>query len=35
VFLEYLSLCDDKEAIESLGDTIDIIALIGEHTFFS
>ncbi|CAC9525511.1 Respiratory nitrate reductase delta chain (EC 1.7.99.4) [uncultured Gammaproteobacteria bacterium] len=29
VFLEYLSLCDDKEAIESLGDTIDIIALIG------
>jgi nitrate reductase delta subunit len=29
VFLEYLSLCDEKEAIESLGDTIDIIALIG------
>jgi nitrate reductase delta subunit len=29
VFLEYLSLCNDNEAIESLGDTIDIIALIG------
>ncbi len=29
IFLEYLSLCNEKEAIESLGDTIDIIALIG------
>jgi len=31
LFLEYLSLCDTEEAIESLGDTIDIIALIGGH----
>jgi nitrate reductase delta subunit len=29
LFLEYLSLCDEREALESLGDTIDIIALIG------
>jgi nitrate reductase delta subunit len=31
LFLEYLSLCDVKEAKESLGDSIDIIALIGGH----
>ncbi|WP_201340728.1 nitrate reductase molybdenum cofactor assembly chaperone [Abyssogena phaseoliformis symbiont] len=31
LFLEYLSLCDTEEAIASLGDTIDIIALIGGH----
>ncbi|MBA5248688.1 Respiratory nitrate reductase delta chain [hydrothermal vent metagenome] len=31
LFLEYLSLCDVQEAIESLGDTIDIIAVIGGH----
>ncbi len=29
LFLEYLSLCDVQEAKTSLGDTIDIIALIG------
>ncbi len=29
LFLEYLSLCDAEEASISLGDTIDIIALIG------
>ncbi len=29
LFLEYLSLCDAQEAATSLGDTIDIIALIG------
>ncbi|CAB9539424.1 Respiratory nitrate reductase delta chain [uncultured Candidatus Thioglobus sp.] len=31
LFLEYLSLCDVEEAKESLGDSIDIIALIGGH----
>ncbi|WP_190600117.1 nitrate reductase molybdenum cofactor assembly chaperone [Candidatus Vesicomyidisocius sp. SY067_SCS001] len=31
LFLEYLSLCDVQEAITSLGDTVDIIALIGGH----
>ncbi len=31
LFLEYLSLCDVQEAITSLGDTVDIIALIGAH----
>jgi nitrate reductase delta subunit len=29
LFLEYLSLCDAQEAATSLGDTIDIIVLIG------
>jgi nitrate reductase delta subunit len=31
LFLEYLSVCDVEEAKESLGDSIDIIALIGGH----
>lgn len=31
LFLEYLSLCDTEEVIASLGDTIDIIALISGH----
>lgn len=29
IFLEYLSMCNDKEAQESLGDVIDIVAFIG------
>lgn len=31
LFLEYLSLCSAKEAKDSLGDIIDIIAVIGGH----
>ena len=29
LFMEYLSLCDPKDAIELLGEAIDVIALIG------